>query len=247
VASRPPPRGCGRDRALRTRRGHAQVVHVAVPSCPQVARCYYPAQSQNRCRLTSYPTKSRLKTRPQHAACGRCSKLRARKLSRLLNPTQIKSIQASTAPAARTVPFDDFLPIPSLSTTSSAHWMCRRSEGSARSRSTPDGAERRTTSSVSSMVRLPVSREGVAVREGAGGVAVLCGVAIAQCQSRPGACWVRYVGLWRGAVDGEHERGVGCRYRWVSRSSAQAVIGPRRRSSDGSGVAICGIRWDGGV
>jgi hypothetical protein len=41
------------------------------------------------------------------------------------------------------------------------------------------------------MVRLPVSREGVAVREGAGGVAVLCGVAIVQCQPKPGeVCWV---------------------------------------------------------
>ena len=61
-----------------------------------------------------------------------------------------------------------FLPMPSLSITSSAHWMWRRSSGSARKRRTPDGAERRRTGfgAVSCRVWLPVSREGVAVREG---------------------------------------------------------------------------------
>lgn len=67
------------------------------------------------------------------------------------------------------VPLLLFLPMPSLSMTSSAHWMCLRSSGSARRRKTPDDAFRRVTGfgCVSSSVWLPVSRDGVAVREGA--------------------------------------------------------------------------------
>jgi hypothetical protein len=104
------------------------------------------------------------------------------RVSPLVNSTQLNPTQPKPAQRRRgTVPFDDFLPMPSLSTTSSAHWMWRRSEGSARRRSTPDGADRRTAPSVTSMVRLPVSRKGVAVREGVDGVAVLCGVDILQC------------------------------------------------------------------
>jgi hypothetical protein len=38
---------------------------------------------------------------------------------------------------------DDFLPMPSLSMTSSAHWMWRSSAGSARSRRAPEGKRRR--------------------------------------------------------------------------------------------------------
>jgi hypothetical protein len=63
------------------------------------------------------------------------------------------------------VPLEDFLPMPSLSTTSSAHWMRLRSAGSALKRSTPEGAERRKTGcGRTSMVVLPPCGVGVAVR-----------------------------------------------------------------------------------
>jgi hypothetical protein len=63
------------------------------------------------------------------------------------------------------VPLEDFLPMPSLSTTSSAHWMRRRSAGSALRRNTPDGAERRKTGcGRTSVVVLPPCGVGVAVR-----------------------------------------------------------------------------------
>jgi hypothetical protein len=55
--------------------------------------------------------------------------------------------------------------MPSLSTTSSAHWMRLRSAGSALKRSTPEGAERRRTGcGRTSVVVLPPCGVGVAVR-----------------------------------------------------------------------------------
>lgn len=61
------------------------------------------------------------------------------------------------------VPFDDFLPIPSLSTTSSAHWMWRRCTGSARRRRVPDG--RFSGDSPDSVVTMePFEAEASAVR-----------------------------------------------------------------------------------
>lgn len=70
--------------------------------------------------------------------------------------------------ARASLPLLLFFPIPSLSTTSSAHWMCLRSSGAARKRKTPEGADRRRTGfgCVCWTVWLPVSRDGVAVREG---------------------------------------------------------------------------------
>jgi hypothetical protein len=63
------------------------------------------------------------------------------------------------------VPLEDFLPMPSLSTTSSAHWMRLRSAGSALKRSTPEGAERRRTGcGRTSVIVLPPCGVGVAVR-----------------------------------------------------------------------------------
>jgi hypothetical protein len=63
------------------------------------------------------------------------------------------------------LPLEDFLPMPSLSTTSSAHWMRLRSAGCALKRSTPEGAERRKTGcGRTSTVVLPPWGLGVAVR-----------------------------------------------------------------------------------
>jgi hypothetical protein len=58
-------------------------------------------------------------------------------------------------------PLDDFLPMPSLSTTSSAHCMCLSSAGSARKRRVPEVAWRRRTGWV--VVTLPLVRFGCAV------------------------------------------------------------------------------------
>jgi hypothetical protein len=94
-----------------------------------------------------------------------CSRMRQRLLLQQ-NPTALP--WQAVAGRCMYVPLLLFLPMPSLSITSSAHWMWRRSSGSARKRRTPDGAERRRTGFgvVSCRVWLPVSREGVAVREG---------------------------------------------------------------------------------
>lgn len=72
-------------------------------------------------------------------------------------------------------PFDDFLPMPSLSTTSSAHCMCLSSAGSARSTSVAlPGRMGRVADCSSVVVLLDVAVEDcVASRGGSGAIMVV--------------------------------------------------------------------------
>jgi hypothetical protein len=112
--------------------------------------CRSPNRSRNRMRS---PRSLRLKIRLQRGACGRYSRL------------TLCELRLHHDDTAAYVPLEDFLPMPSLSITSSAHWMRLRSVGEALKRSTPEGAERRKTGcGRTSMVLLPLCATGVAVR-----------------------------------------------------------------------------------
>jgi hypothetical protein len=140
-------------------------------SCSHAWRLDWASQCCCLARSPSRPSSScpttRHSTRRLRGARGICSILFTRASAVALAEASNDTASVSSNWQVH-VPLLLFLPMPSLSTTSSAHWMWRRSSGSARKRRTPDGAERRRTGfgAVSCRVWLPVSREGVAVREG---------------------------------------------------------------------------------
>lgn len=68
-------------------------------------------------------------TRQLRGVCDRCNRL---------SQVYSRSVRSGKDSEGLYVPFDDFLPMPSLSTTSSAHCMCLVSAGTARRRSVPE-------------------------------------------------------------------------------------------------------------
>ena len=103
-------------------RGHTDLLDVNV-GCDDglpAGLCWYLARYRNpnrRMRMKS----SRRRIRQLHAVCGRCNILLLR----------VSGIDEMLLMLLSCVPLELFFPMPSLSTTSSAHWIRRRSDGSA--------------------------------------------------------------------------------------------------------------------
>lgn len=121
---------------LHSHRGRVGVASGRVDqrSDPQVLLCCCLAPTLSLSLRKNRPRSHHPTIRQRRAACDRCSKLDGRLVSRAVARTPSSD-----------APLDDFLPIPSLSMTSSAHWMRLCSVGSARRRKTPEGPERRKT------------------------------------------------------------------------------------------------------